>query len=70
MKKVNLLSKADMKKIVGGITPEMANCEVPAWRPLVIDQEGNCRFSGYSFCLNWCSPDTCNIDGACTITEV
>jgi hypothetical protein len=70
MKKSNLLSKTEMKKILGGITPEMANCEETAWRPLVIDQDGNCRFSGYNFCLNWCSPSMCNIDSVCTITEV
>lgn len=70
MKKNNLLSKAEMRKVLGGITPEMANCEVPAWEPIVIDQDGNCRFSGYNFCLNWCSPQMCDIRGNCTLTEV
>ncbi|KQC00598.1 hypothetical protein [Pedobacter sp. Hv1] len=70
MKKVNLLSKAEMKKIVGGITPEMANCEEAAWLPIVIDQDGNCRFTGYNFCLRWCSPELCDFGGKCTLTAV
>lgn len=65
MKTKNLLSKAEMKNILGGITPEMANCEETAWRPMIIDQDGNCRPNNYTFCLKWCSPDFCNMDGAC-----
>lgn len=68
MKRKNLLSKAEMKNVVGGITPEMANCEETAWRPMIIDQEGNCRPHNYTFCLNWCSPDFCNIDSVCTVS--
>lgn len=70
MKKMNLLSKAEMKNVMGGITPEMANCEVPAWKQMIVDQEGNCRFHNYTFCLNWCSPEFCDMDGACTLSEV
>ncbi|RZL61865.1 MAG: hypothetical protein EOO93_11645 [Pedobacter sp.] len=70
MKKLNLLSKAEMKNVIGGITPEMANCEASAWRQMIVDQDGNCRFHNYTFCQNWCSQEFCNFDGACTLTEV
>lgn len=67
MKRKNLLSKAEMKNVLGGITPEMANCEDPAWRPMIVDQDGNCRMHNYNFCLNWCSPEFCDM-GVCTLT--